>query len=300
MPWVRLIFIILSCASIGVSAEDTRYEIFDTSYNTLIIEQRGTVVEMRSRRQRNEFSDSAVDLSDPLKLLHAHARLLFAPILFNPEPRRVLMIGLGGAAFHRVFAAAFPTATLQTAEIDEKVFELARSRMAFRPSEKTPVAIMDGRQYIKRHPEKWDWIILDAYRGGFVPPHLKTVEFYRECAARLNDRGVLVCNLLSRSGLFFSDLKTISNVFQQLAIFDSGAGNVIACAVNYRLPALTDKSSWTASDKINPVVQKSANVVEVARYFRPIPTREMSWAQLLTDDFAPVEYLDSVKVPAKR
>ena len=37
--------------------------------------------------------------------------------------------------------------------------------------------------------------MLDAFRGVFVPYHLKTVEFYAACLKRLSPRGVVVANL---------------------------------------------------------------------------------------------------------
>src|SRR5690606_29620146 len=114
-------------------------------------------------------------------LVVGYTRTLYAGLFFQPRPERVLMIGLGGAGFHRLFAHAYPEALLQTVELDPKVLELCQSHMDFVPTEKTPVAIRDGRLFVKRDDRRWSWIILDAFRGGYVPPHLKTEEFYREC-----------------------------------------------------------------------------------------------------------------------
>ena len=173
------------------------------------MEKRGAIVELRARARGGEALESAVDLTDPLQLVVPYTRSLYSALFIRPKPQRVLMIGLGGAGFHRLFAAAYPTALLQTVELDPKVLELCAARMAFKPTEHTPVAIMDGRMFVKRNRETWDWLILDAFRGGFVPPHLKTEEFYRECAARLSERGAFVTNLHATSQLYYSDLKTL-------------------------------------------------------------------------------------------
>ena len=272
-------------------------ERFDTLYNSLTIEKNGTIVELRARSRRGEALESAVDLTDPLKLVVPYTRTLYGALFFNPEPRRVLMIGLGGAGFHRLFATAFPDALLQTVELDPKVVELCETRMAFQPTERTPVATMDGRMFVKRNRDKWDWIILDAFRGGYVPPHLKTEEFYRECAARLSDRGVFVSNLHSTSELYYSDIKTIQQVFPQVVLLGTkDRGNVIAFGVNYREPVITDPAQWVATDTLQkPVFAGRLDLEAIRAEHVAIPARELRRAKILTDDFAPVEFLDAVK-----
>src|SRR4051812_36701619 len=136
-------------------------ESFDTLYNSLTVEKTGTLVELRARSRRGEALESAVDLADPLVLQVGYTKSLFAGLYFEPKPARVLMIGLGGAGFHRLFAAAFPESTIQTVELDPKVFELCQERMGFKPTDKTPVALTDGRMFVKRDKTKWDWIVLD-------------------------------------------------------------------------------------------------------------------------------------------
>ena len=286
----------LFAATSLAAAEGDYTERFDTVYNSLTLQRTGTIVELRARARGSEALESAVDLADPLNLVVAYTRVLYAGLFFQPEPRRVLMIGLGGAGFHRVFAETFPGALLQTAELDPKVFELCQTHMAFRPTARTPVALVDGRMFVKRDKEQWDWLILDAFRGGFVPPHLKTEEFYRECAARLADRGVFTTNLHESSRLYESDLKTIRRVFPQLVLFRTpGRGNVIACAVKYRSPSIIDEARWAPAPELTRRLRGLVDMEKVKqeRFAAPPDAPD---AMVLTDDFAPVEFLDAVKV----
>lgn len=276
-------------------------ERYDTLYNSLTVEKRGSMVELRARSRRGDHLESAVDIADPLRLVVAYTRTLYAAHFFQPKPERVLMIGLGGAGFHRLFSVAYPGALLQSVELDPKVFELTRTRLAFAPTERTPVALVDGRLFVKRDKTRWDWLILDAFRGGYVPPHLKTREFYRECAARLSERGVFVSNLHEGTELFYADLRTISEVFPQVVLFrTAGTGNVIACAVNYRTPSIADPATW--ADPANP-----GNTVPAPNFrgyldLAALRAERIEWpaerakgARLLTDDFSPVEFLDAMK-----
>ncbi|MDO8541112.1 MAG: fused MFS/spermidine synthase [Opitutaceae bacterium] len=297
---MKLAHIILSLAlpAALLAAEAESYvEHFDTIYNSLTVERRGSVVELRARARGGEALESAVDLKDPLMPIVAYTRTLYAGLFIQSKPQRVLMIGLGGAGFHRLFTAAYPEALLQTVELDPKVYDLCRERMQFKPTDKTPVTLMDGRMFVKRNREKWDWLILDAFRGGFVPPHLKTEEFYRECAARLSDRGVFISNLHATTELFYSDIKTIQAVFPQVVLFETtGRGNVIACAVKYREPNIVDSAKWPAAESLQrPHFAGRLDLAEIRKERIAIPTGRMRNAKVLSDDFAPVEFLDALK-----
>lgn len=297
MKLFHLYVFIASLVAVVPAAEGDFVENFDTIYNSLTVEKRGNIVEMRARARGSEALESAVDLSDPLQLVVHYTRSLYGALYIHPKPQRVLMIGLGGAGFHRLFSAAFPDSLLHTVELDPKVFELCQTRMQFKPTANTPVTIMDGRMFVKRDKQQWDWLVLDAFRGGFVPPHLKTEEFYRECAARLTDRGVFVSNLHATSQLYYSDLKTIQKVFPQVVLFETlGRGNVIACGVKYKTPIITDPARWpTAAAVSAPAFAGRLDMADVRREHTLFPVNRMMIAKVLSDDFAPVEFLDTLK-----
>lgn len=299
MKFVRLGLFVgaLGAGAAAVAAEGDFVEQYDTIYNSLTVERRGNLVELRARARGSEALESAVDLSDPLKLVVHYTRSLYGTLFIQPQPKRVLMIGLGGAGFHRLFSAAFPETLLHTVELDPKVLELCESRMQFKPTAKTPVTIMDGRMFVKRDKQQWDWLILDAFRGGFVPPHLKTEEFYRECAARLSERGVFVSNLHATSQLYYSDLKTIQAVFPQVVLFETlGRGNVIACAVKYKDPVITDPAKWPKPEAVaRPEFAGRLDMNIVRGEHTQLPLPMMRNAKVLSDDFAPVEFLDALK-----
>ena len=291
------VFLPLVSAVFGALPAGPDYiENHDTLYNNLTVEKRGTVVELRARSRAGEYLESAVDLADPLHLVVAYTRSLFAACFFEPTPKNVLMIGLGGAGFHRVFMHAYPAARIQSVELDPKVFELCQTKLAFQPTEKSPVAVMDGRLFVKRNREQWDWLILDAFRGGFVPPHLKTEEFYRECANRMTERGVFVTNLHKDTELYAADLRTIKAVFPQVVLFETKSrGNVIACAVKYRSPEAGRAPDVAALAKTIPGLAALVDIESLAGERIEYPTKLAAAARVLTDDFSPVEFLDALK-----
>ncbi|HTO03361.1 MAG TPA: fused MFS/spermidine synthase [Opitutus sp.] len=296
MKLFRLLFSsVVFAGSLSAAPSGNSIESFDTLYNSLTVEKRGTVVELRARSRGSEYIESAVDLADPLKLVVAYTRTLYGGLFFQPNPQRVLMIGLGGAGFHRLFSHAFPDTLLQSVELDPKVYELCQTHLDFEPTANTPVALMDGRLFVKRDKTKWDWLILDAFRGGFVPPHLKTEEFYRECAASLSERGVFITNLHPNTQLYPSDLKTLRKVFPQVVLLQTPIrANVIAFAVNYRSPSISDESNWAPAEELTRKLGERVDLVKVKHERIPFPAEDRK-ATVLTDDFAPVEFLDAMK-----
>ncbi|MEI6862644.1 MAG: fused MFS/spermidine synthase, partial [Verrucomicrobiota bacterium] len=268
---------------------------FDTLYNNLTVQREGTRVELRARSRRGEFYESVVDVADPLNLILEYSRTVYAAAFFQPEPKRALIIGLGGAGVHRLFAKAYPDALLQTVELDQKIYELCQTHLEFRPTDKTPVAISDGRAFMKRDTARYDWILLDAFRGGYVPAHLKTEEFLRECAARLNEQGVFINNLHEGTELFYADIKTMQKVFAQVVLLNPpSSGNVMAFGVNYKAPIITDPAKWPDPAVVGKRFEGRVDLAAIKRELMPIP-REVAAAQVITDDFNPAELLNVIK-----
>ena len=58
--------VFLLAAAVLAGAERDYVENFDSLYNNLTVEKRGTVVELRARSRSTQALESAVDLSDPL------------------------------------------------------------------------------------------------------------------------------------------------------------------------------------------------------------------------------------------
>lgn len=271
---------------------------FDTLYNHLVVERMGAIVEMRSVTRRMYYRESAIDLAEPERLLVPYTQGLFLASVFQPAPRKVLMIGLGGGGFNRVFNRAFGGAVLRTVEIDKRVKELATEFMAFKETDRNQVVVGDGRVHIKRNRgrEKYDWIILDAYKGNCVPPHLKTTEFYREVASCLEPGGVVVSNLQSDSMLFDFDVATLNATFPRVLYFQvPNSPNVIAIASPTNQADLRKELATFNHQSLPDALLKRVDFRPLrAGRIDPVIDRE---AKVMTDDFAPADYYKTVARP---
>jgi spermidine synthase len=242
---------------------------------------------LKFRSGRKMPRQTAVDLSDPERLVLPYTRAMLAAALVQPEPRRVLQLGLGGGAMNRYLRRVFPAADLTTAEIDGTVRDMAVEFMGFQPDARDVVVIEDARAFLRARREKWDWILVDAYSGGSVPPHLKTKEFYELLRERLAPGGVVALNLHLGNRLFASDQATLREVFPTVALFAvPGTGNVVALAWvgearDFRAAELSEFSG-SLKDNLTAVARDYLGEAAVG-------------APVLTDDFAPAEFLQQQK-----
>ena len=80
-------------------------------------------------------------------------------------------------------------------------------------------------------------------------------------------------------------------------LFNSaGRGNVIACAVKYRDPIMTDPAKWPgALELAKPPFAGRLDLDAIRQERVGLPIAQLTAASVLSDDFAPVEFLDAIK-----
>jgi spermidine synthase len=143
---------------------------------------------------------------------------------------------------------------------------------------------------------KYDMIVVDAYRGPFVPFHLLTKEFYDIAKGRLSDGGVLVQNVEPSTMLFESAISTIGAVFENVDIYPAG-GNVVVVA--YNGPQKSNEELLAQARIIDSRFKSRYPVGEIVAGRLLIDKLKIT-AETLTDDFAPVEYLRSIEMHNRR
>ena len=150
--------------------------------------------------------------------------------------------------------------------------------------------------FLRRSKAAYDWIILDAFRGGFVPPHLKTVEFYKLAQSHLAPDGVFIANVRTDTALFASDVRTMRTVFPQVGFFDvPQTENAVIVGVNWASPSLQTRVESAGRLSFNPVFRRNVDPVAAGKLFRLASGDPDKKATVLTDDFAPTEFLDAMK-----
>ena len=176
---------------------------------------------------------SGMRMSQPDELELAYTRSMMAFLLFQPEPRRVVSIGLGGGSVNKWLYRHFPQAEQVVVEVNPDVIAVARQYFHVPPDDaRLQVEQGDGARWIAEHPHSADVILVDGYDGEAHVKALASPDFYSAAAASLRDAGMLVVNLWGSDRYFDEYLRRIETAFSgQVACVPAlQKGNIIALA----------------------------------------------------------------------
>jgi spermidine synthase len=250
------------------------------------------VVDMGDRRTLylNGLPHSAMDLTDPIRLIFTYTRYFHMGFLINPEAKNVLFIGGGGFSGPKNFLASYPNVFVDVAEIDPDVIRTAQDYFAVKPDQRLNSFNVDGRIYLTQTDKLYDVIILDAYAKTYVPFHLMTAEFMNLLYSRLTPEGVVISNLIGSlvgdtSDLIRSEYKTARSVFPNVSVF--ATGDVGIAAVQNIILMFAKSPNLDLTMLLKSEVNNGTNFLNHL-YLEPISIEDVP---LLTDNYAPVERL---------
>ncbi|MFP2929625.1 spermidine synthase [Pyxidicoccus sp. 3LG] len=165
---------------------------------------------------------SVVGPGFPLRLELEYTQAMVAGVAFVEEPRRILMVGVGGGAIPMLLRAVLPQAHIDAVDSDPEVLDVARRFFGFREDAFLHAHVADGRRFIEAPGPAYDVILLDAFGPRGVPAPLTTQEFLQAVQARLAPGGAVVSNVhRSPNPLFPAMLQTWQSSFAQLHAFDA-------------------------------------------------------------------------------
>jgi len=258
------------------------------------------VTELNQRRcmrfdvHRGNMNQSCINLRNPQELVFDYTRMSFAGLLLNPEPQRILVAGLGGGSIPVVLNEVFPEARIDVLEVDPAVVRVAERFFDFRENDRMRVHVVDARVFIKRagiRGEQYDYIVLDAFTGEYIPEHLLTREFLEEVRAILSPDGVLVANTFSESRLYHHESETYHTVFGDFYNFRlPGTGNRIIVATPQALPSQGDLRG-PAQALHHRLTDYGVSLLEYPARLTSRPDWDRS-VRVLTDQYSPANLLN--------
>jgi len=206
-------------------------------YRNVIVTETKDIRCMRFETRRKKVSNQAcINLKKPNQLVFEYAQSVLAGLTYNPSPKNILIIGLGGGVLPQTFEKILPDAVMTSVEIDPAVVSIAKEYFNYTENTRIKTSTQDGRVFVKRalrKKQRYDWIILDAFNGDYIPEHLLTIEFLQEVKNLLSDGGILSANTFSSSELYDYESVTYQAVFNQLQIIKSPTkGNRVIFACN--------------------------------------------------------------------
>jgi spermidine synthase len=169
---------------------------------------------------------------DPDSLCLAYTRKMMLFLLFNSEPRRLLLLGLGGGSLAKYCYRQLPATRITVLEIDPHVLALRGEFRVPRDDERFKVMQGDGVGYIARRVPRADVILVDACDRNGLSPTLAAPDLYGNLRRRLTPDGMLVMNMCGDSNEVESHIGRIRGVFgeQIVTVPAREDGNLIVLA----------------------------------------------------------------------
>ncbi|MFB3892946.1 MAG: fused MFS/spermidine synthase [Phycisphaerae bacterium] len=183
--------------------------------------------------------------------------LAHVPMLLHPDPRQVLVIGLGSGITLGA-AALYPAQRLDCVEISPPVVEASHffDDVNHRPldDKRVHLAISDGRNHVKLTDRRYDVIISEPSNPWIAGiADLFTREFFQSCHDKLTERGVAciwVCTYDMKPEAFRSIVKAFGTVFKSMSIWQSQPGDrlLVGCKSDLAVDeaALEERMAWPA------------------------------------------------------
>lgn len=170
--------------------------IFQTrdSHGELSVEQDAT---SRSLYFGTRHRQTRMDLLQPTALLLEYTQVMVMSLLFSPQPRRALVVGLGGGALVKFLLRHCPGCRVDVVELRPAVVDVAH-RFFDVPKQdpRLRVHTEDGAQFLvnaaARTPRLYDLIFVDAFDAHGPATAVMSLDTLRACRQLVSLSGAVV------------------------------------------------------------------------------------------------------------
>jgi spermidine synthase len=279
---------------------DGRVAHIESEYNNVYVSKRGSLLALTTRVKNELYFHSIVDLKDPDDMPVPYTRTMTAALLYPQTTRRILMVGLGAGSISTYLGRAMPDVQIDVVELDPGVITAGRKYFGLKETDKVHFIESDGRVYLNRSKERYDLILLDAFRELGVPFHLLTREFYTLVKERLAPGGAMASNVDANTRLYPATLATLRAVFPTVDAYSD------------RSDPYETQSVVVATPEARPsadALLERATALQGERHFRyklsdlvgkRIADEKADGADVLTDDFAPVNLYETMPLQPQK
>jgi spermidine synthase len=290
---LQQVMILAALAMLGVANTHAQELIHSerSLYREVLVYQDGAERCMCFTQKCRIGRQTCMNTKAPERFVMNYTQMMMSALFVNPQPRSILIVGLGGGTLPRALAQVLPAAKIDVVEIDPAVVRVAKRFFLFAPDARTSVIEADGRVFVKRalrEQREYDLIMLDAFDHEYIPEHLLTKEFLEEIEALLSPQGVLAANTFSSSRLYDHESVTYAAVFGPF--YNLKRDNRVILATKGKLPelAVIEANAARFEKSYEPFA------IEVPRLVRLFSVKR-DWnaqARVLTDQYSPANLLN--------
>lgn len=195
--------------------DSLREQLLDASYS------KPFVVESEQRRYLYfsiHLVQSVMHLATPNALDVRYTQKMMAFLLFNPRPKRIVLIGLGGGSIVKFVHHRLPATQLTALEIDPDVIAWRDAFLLPPDGPRLQIMQADGAEYLAEAEKGIDVLLIDAFdKDGFAQP-LASTSFFETAFAKLSGCGQLVINLAGDEARYAGLIARVMEVFDDRVI----------------------------------------------------------------------------------
>ncbi|TMC49963.1 MAG: spermine synthase [Chloroflexi bacterium] len=210
---------------------------------------------------------------------------LVVPPLMDRPLRRVLVIGNATGTTARALAAIYPGVRIDGVELDSRLSDLGRRYFGMSDVPGLAVRTADGRVFLATTGDRYDLIVVDAYRAAYIPFYLVTREFFQLTRDHLAPGGAVALNVARVPGdnrLPQAVAGTLATDFPSTYVWPALRFNELVVAFDHHL------------DRDTLMARLGGLPGRIGSLRAPVQagiTRVQPAADPMTDDRAPVEWL---------
>jgi len=186
---------------------------------------------------------SSMSLRTPYTLELSYTEAMMASLLLNPNPKRILVVGLGGGSLVKFLLYHFPNCEIDVIEYRQDVVHVAQSYFGVpKDEQRLNIHVGDGYLFVQQQyyqdEVSYDMLLVDAYDHIGMAASVGAQIFFDACAGVLSPDGVMSINLWgSDKPLFDQTMARINQSFggRSMILPVKDRGNVIGLATNWNV-----------------------------------------------------------------
>lgn len=252
----------------------------------------GTYKERPTRFLKQDWSSSSAMFLDSEELVYEYSTYYALYKVFKPDLREALVIGAGAYSIPKVLLQELPEARVDVVDIEPVLVDIGKQFFRVPNDPRLAHYIEDGRRFLHDTAKQYDLIFSDVYISS-IPSHFATKEFFEIAHTALKPEGIFMANIMGdlspeQPSFVFAEMKTLQSVFNESYFFavqsprTEDLQNLIF--VGHKSDKRIDLGG-IALGHTDPFIQKlPESVIDSGRF-------DLSPYPVLTDNFAPVEYL---------
>jgi spermidine synthase len=179
-------------------------------------------------------TQSEMRIDDPYALVNEYTRKMMGFLAFQPHPKQILIIGLGGGSLVKYCHRHLPATRIIAVEIDPVVLALRSQFLVPPDDDRLTVIQADGADHVALMADRGEGsnaILVDAYDHTGIANAVVKRSFVENTRRILGTNGVFVMNLVAESDDAKRHVETVRQVFRDTVVITMHrGGNLILFA----------------------------------------------------------------------